>query len=58
MVTLFAYKGTFLNCNVLGGSRVRAVSDVVERRDRARPQAKRRGGGDCAGVSLVYILYN
>lgn len=49
-VTLFNYHGTL----VFGGSRVRAVSDVVERWRSSRPLAERRRGGSNAkraGVS-------
>lgn len=45
MGIFFNYKKIFIDYNALGGSRVGAVSDVVERGGVVRPKNKCGGGG-------------
>lgn len=58
MVTFFTAMGLFFTyCNILGGSRVGAVSDDVERGKRVRSQAKwwcgGRGGWHASSIKLM-----
>lgn len=59
MVTFLNYYRTLFYCNVLGGPRVGAVSDDVERGKRVRPQAKcgcggRGGGWHASSIKLMF----